>query len=774
MKCIKCGVEIPDHADFCTNCETQQEFNQTLIERAKNGDAQAETKLYNATYNNVYALIKSMVKDEDTALDLLQDSYVKAFRNLGQLQEANKFRPWLKTIARNRTMDYFRERKTVLFSEMTPLDDEDTEVEFEDTNPETMPDVVIDRQETARLLGEILDTLPDGQRSVLSMHYYEQMSVKEIAAALDMNQNTVLTNLHSGRKKVEKKVLDLEKRGTRIYGLAPIPFLLLLLRKSEAHAMEPASAASSLTQILQQTGNAADTAAQEASVQAAKSAAGEAAQTSASSVAEAAGQAATGTAQGVAGVAAATAAKAGIPLTAKIIAAVAAVAVVGIGAAVVIPAVRGNDTPQTEITAEAPVAVTETEDAVLLSVEEELTQFAMHAEQGALDEVQLLLNSEAFTRVYEELGDVEEELPLFADTAYGRVGIYRNEQMDTPSQIMLYWGGFENEIRQGEGIWCSPEYIATGTWSGDKPNGEQVAYISGLTVHIGSVRDGLWDGPVRVARPLVFSAESANNPGLAEFSPGQKEARWTGDPPKIPDEETWVFWEGTYQEGKMDIVYIDTDTSDGSYAYYYAMTNTKGEDHRFSYGDAGLAFLGRHGIRGFAEYWGMVYRDVRSGWQHADGTVAEGHEAVPAIEMMDWTVGDIIDRYGDDYQLEISPRDERGDSFVMTYSGEPDLIIQPFVQGEVFDLKTFRSSRVLYMSVNSKEEIAQGITGACTWPELQEMCRETGIDVEKPQFEAYLGAAVTRFRYQDVDFACIWRGDPDTTPCDQVSLYKGF
>ena len=339
MKCINCGADIPDNADRCTNCGTQQEFNQTLIDRAKNGDTQAETKLYNATYNNVYALIRSMVKDEDTVLDLLQDSYVKAFRNLGQLQEANKFRPWLKTIARNRTMDYFREHKTVLFSEMTPLDDEDTEVEFEDTNPETMPDVVIDRQETARLLGEILDTLPDGQRSVLSMHYYEQMSVKEIAAALDMNQNTVLTNLRSGRKKVEKKVLDLEKRGTRIYGLAPIPFLLLLLRKNEAHAMDPGSAASSLTKILQQTGNAAGTAAQEASVRAAKSAAREAAQMGAQSIA------------------AATAAKAGIPLTAKIIAAVAAVAVVGIGAAVVIPAISGSDSPRSGIS--ATVAVSE-------------------------------------------------------------------------------------------------------------------------------------------------------------------------------------------------------------------------------------------------------------------------------------------------------------------------------------------------------------------------------------------------------------------------------
>ncbi|MBR5969033.1 MAG: zinc-ribbon domain-containing protein, partial [Lachnospiraceae bacterium] len=136
MKCISCGTRIPDDAAFCTVCGEKQAFTKELIDRAIAKDGQAVTKLYNATSDGIYALVKSMVKDEDRVHDLVQDSYLKAFGNLTQLQEANKFRPWLKTIAKNRTMDYFRERKSVLFSDMTPLDAEDGEIAFEDPNPE--------------------------------------------------------------------------------------------------------------------------------------------------------------------------------------------------------------------------------------------------------------------------------------------------------------------------------------------------------------------------------------------------------------------------------------------------------------------------------------------------------------------------------------------------------------------------------------------------------------------------------------------------------------
>lgn len=96
----------------------------------------------------------------------------------------------------------------------------------------------MDRQETERLIDEILNDLPEEQRAVISMFYYEQQSVEEIAAELGVSKNTVKSRLNYGRKKVESEVRALEKKGTKLYGLAPIPFLLLLFRQMEAQAAE--------------------------------------------------------------------------------------------------------------------------------------------------------------------------------------------------------------------------------------------------------------------------------------------------------------------------------------------------------------------------------------------------------------------------------------------------------------------------------------------------------------------------------------------------------
>lgn len=242
MKCCYCGEWLPEDSKFCTRCGQAQGVSRELVEQAKNGDQEAISQLYRATYNQVYAAVKTMIKEEDTALDIVQDSYVKAFQNLSQLQEPEKFRAWVKRIARNRAIDSLRKTGPVLFSSMS--EEEGGIIEFEDDRVENLPEVVVDRQETARLIGEILDSLSEEQRVAVSLFYYEQMSVREIAQLLGVSENTVKSRLSYGRKKIEAQVRDLEKRGTKLYSLAPLPFLLVLFRNLDAQAaqMEPNAA----------------------------------------------------------------------------------------------------------------------------------------------------------------------------------------------------------------------------------------------------------------------------------------------------------------------------------------------------------------------------------------------------------------------------------------------------------------------------------------------------------------------------------------------------
>ena len=241
MKCFNCSAPIDDSARFCPRCGANQGFSDELIARGIAGDQSALTELYNKTYDNVYYTVKALIRDEDTALDIMQDSYLKAFRNLSTLKEADKFRAWIKRIAHNNAVDYLRRTKPVMFSAM-PTDEDGAEIEFEDTDASNLPEVVIDRQETARLMAEILDTLPEEQRLVISMYYYEGMSVREIAQELGVTENTVKSRLNYARKKIEVQVRDLEKKGTKLYGLAPIPFLLLLLRSWASYSANPSTA----------------------------------------------------------------------------------------------------------------------------------------------------------------------------------------------------------------------------------------------------------------------------------------------------------------------------------------------------------------------------------------------------------------------------------------------------------------------------------------------------------------------------------------------------
>ena len=217
-----------------------KEITREMLALAAKGNQYAIEDLYRLTYNSVYKTTKVLIQDEDTVLDIVQDSYVKAFQSLDQLDCPENFRAWIKKIATNKAKDYLKKKKPILFSEMA--NEEGDEIDFLDERLEHYPELVMDRKETARLMKQILDSLSEDQRLVIGMFYYEQMSVKEIAESLGCSENTVKSRLNYGRKKVEVQVKELEKRGTRLYSLAPLPFLLSLFAMDASAAEIPSAA----------------------------------------------------------------------------------------------------------------------------------------------------------------------------------------------------------------------------------------------------------------------------------------------------------------------------------------------------------------------------------------------------------------------------------------------------------------------------------------------------------------------------------------------------
>lgn len=214
-------------------------FDPQWVINAKHGDQDAITELYTCAWKEVSIVIQSMIRtDGDTVQDLMQDTFVKAFQRLDQLDDPQKYNAWIKQIARTTTLDYLKKSRAILFSELH--DDDSIPIEIEDEDLSHMPDIALDKQETVRLLREILNSLPDGQRIVLTMHYIQELSVKEIAQLLDRSENTIKVQLRNGCRNLERKVRELEqKEDIKLYSLSPLPFLLILLRNMETMPAQP-------------------------------------------------------------------------------------------------------------------------------------------------------------------------------------------------------------------------------------------------------------------------------------------------------------------------------------------------------------------------------------------------------------------------------------------------------------------------------------------------------------------------------------------------------
>lgn len=244
MNCNQCGRPIPKDTEACPFCASGDGLTgdglASLVALAREGNQDALAALYEKTYNGVFYTIKSMIKDEDTVLDLLQDTYVKAFTHLDRFQGDTKFSPWVRQIGANTARDYLRKKKPMLFTDLAAGEEPDEPIEehFADLDVGNLPDEVLDRAETTRLVREIIDGLPEDQRAVIGMYYYQELPVKDIAAALGASESAVKSRLLYGRRKIEAQIRALEKKGTKLYGLAPIPFLLWLMGTQEAQAAQ--------------------------------------------------------------------------------------------------------------------------------------------------------------------------------------------------------------------------------------------------------------------------------------------------------------------------------------------------------------------------------------------------------------------------------------------------------------------------------------------------------------------------------------------------------
>lgn len=206
------------------------------VKLAKAGEEKGFSFLYEQTYKSKYYLALKYMKNDEAAQDVLQDAYMKAFSKLDMLEQPEAFPGWFGKIVGNTAKNMLKKNNPMLFSDVA-VDDENNDFEYqiEDDNVENQPEIAYTRQETQELVHELMDTLSEEQRMCILMFHIEGASIKEIASALDCSENTVKSRLKYGRDNLKVKAEELQKKGYKLYSIAPLPLLLYLLRTEEGY-----------------------------------------------------------------------------------------------------------------------------------------------------------------------------------------------------------------------------------------------------------------------------------------------------------------------------------------------------------------------------------------------------------------------------------------------------------------------------------------------------------------------------------------------------------
>lgn len=204
-----------------------------LAEAIRRGDREAMTTLYERTSPQIWRTIRSMVRDEELAKDVQQETYLHAFTHIDQLREPEKLESWLRSIAVNQAKNALTKKTPLLFSELSALD---LESELPDESPVASPEQELEDRERAALVSEVLSELADGQRLIVGMYYYEQLSVREISQRTGLSRGAVTSQLLRGRRRIEKKLAKLRKRGVTLFSVGFFPLFLREWRRTGSAA----------------------------------------------------------------------------------------------------------------------------------------------------------------------------------------------------------------------------------------------------------------------------------------------------------------------------------------------------------------------------------------------------------------------------------------------------------------------------------------------------------------------------------------------------------
>lgn len=186
--------------------ESSLEDDKFIID-AKKGDQRAYKKIMEKYEKPLFFHVYKMIKDQNQVEDIVQEAFMKAFKNLDSYDTSYAFSTWLYRITTNHTIDYLRKKKLKTTSIHNPIRTKEGEMEIE-ISGESRTDRDIIRKERKQIINHAIKNLPEKYRVVIEMRHLEELSYQEISDELDLPLGTVKAHIFRAREMLYKALID--------------------------------------------------------------------------------------------------------------------------------------------------------------------------------------------------------------------------------------------------------------------------------------------------------------------------------------------------------------------------------------------------------------------------------------------------------------------------------------------------------------------------------------------------------------------------------------
>ena len=164
-----------------------------LVKAAANGSESAFEALVTENQKLVYNVALKLTGNSEDALDVSQETFLKAYRNLSAFRFESRFSAWLYRLAYNASMDLLKKRRSTV--SLTAEDEEGEERELAITDEAPTPEESLEREEMRRAVREAVARLPEDKREIIVMREFSGMSYSDIAGALGIEEGTVKSRI---------------------------------------------------------------------------------------------------------------------------------------------------------------------------------------------------------------------------------------------------------------------------------------------------------------------------------------------------------------------------------------------------------------------------------------------------------------------------------------------------------------------------------------------------------------------------------------------------